>query len=129
MIPALELKDTTLPAAATAIHRVFDAQYPDQSRAADELPPVFLGSETLLREKRAILKRTFSVSLTNVTVRQALNAIVKAHAETSWVVVYPNLTLEYPYFVLAFQAFNGASIGFSASYRKHSDPFLTRPLR
>ena len=51
MIPALELKDTTLPAAATAIHRVFDAQYPDQSRAADELPPVFLGSETLLRER------------------------------------------------------------------------------
>jgi len=127
MIPALELKEATVPAAATAIHRVFDSQYPDQSRAADELPSVFLGSAENLRAKRAIFKRTFSLSLTNVTVRQALNAIIKAHGEVSWIVVYPNPTLEYPYSVLAFQAFNEASIGFSASYRKHSDPARDRP--
>jgi hypothetical protein len=118
IIPALELKDTTLPVVATKIHRMFDPQYPDRSRAADDLPTAFLGSEADLRAKLAIFKRTFSVSLTNVTVRQALNAIVNAHGETSWVVVYPNPTLEYPYSTLRFHAFTGGEMGFSASYRK-----------
>jgi len=114
IVPSIELKDTTLPAAATVIHRLFDAQSPDTSRAADELPRVFMGTQDSFLEKRRIFKRTLSISLRNATVREVLNALVKAHGEASWVVIYSDSTLTYQNCDIAFAAFNGARIDFGA---------------
>ena len=114
VIPSLDLKDTTLPPAATALHRFFESQYPDRSRAADELPRTWLGTLEKFLEKQAIFKRTFSITLTNVTVRQALNALVKAHGEVSWSVTFSDDTLGYQDCNIRFEAFNGASLSFGA---------------
>lgn len=114
IVTSLELKDTTLPAAATAIHRLFDRQFPDKSRAADETPTVFLGTQERFLERQSVFKRTFSITLTNVSVRQALNALVKAHGDASWVVIYGDSTLAYQDCDLAFVAFSGARIDFGA---------------
>ena len=121
LIPVFELKAGTLSSAATAIHRFFDPQFPDRSGAADQTPPSMLVAEANYEaylEKRTVLKKPFSVALTNVTVRQVLDGIAKAHGEVSWIVTYHDTAMAYAQSRLSFAAFNGARLDFTTSRRK-----------
>jgi hypothetical protein len=62
-------------------------------------------------------ERPISVDLTNVTVRQILDAIVRRHGDISWTVEYVDANGTYPQFQLHFTGFDGWSSGTTVRIR------------
>jgi hypothetical protein len=93
--------------ALAAVHRLFDPTFPPR---ADAFP-------NANAETRAALTKVFSVSLTNVTVREILDEMAHQHGSLSWQAQYRDTAGGYPGMVLRFTGPPAWGVSMSAVVR------------
>jgi hypothetical protein len=103
VVPSFQVNQKSLPFALRQLHRILDPGYPEPgptggnsgnlltARQGPGSPP-----RKSYDELQQELARPVSIALTNVTVRQILDALVLSHGGASWVVRYASGAASYP---------------------------------
>lgn len=126
-LPRFKLDELPVSEALHAVHQALDPAYRRPPQRSDRLDLLDQRTPGRGTQVRAALARPITVNLTDVTVRDVLNAVAMADGEMWWCVTYQRNLGAYPESTITFAGFDNWTIAAQAHSRIGGLPRDVRP--